>query len=109
MDTPLPILGQSPPELYSSLGDVPKQREILTILGRIDYGMFSFIAGPRGPQIYPAGRSCLGPLGNLQNCWRELFTHRFKALPDTLEFMIHTLAGDATGDVDSVLHAARKG
>ena len=41
MDTPLPILGQSTPELYSSSGDAAKQREILTILGRIDYGMFS--------------------------------------------------------------------
>jgi len=41
MDTPLPILGQSTPQLYSSSGDVAKQREILTILGRIDYGMFS--------------------------------------------------------------------
>jgi len=41
MDTPLPILGQSTPEQFSSSGDAPKQREILTILGRIDYGMFS--------------------------------------------------------------------
>jgi len=41
METPLPILGQSTPELYSSSGDVAKQREILTILGRIDYGIFS--------------------------------------------------------------------
>ena len=36
MDTPLPILGQSTPERYSSSGDVAKQREILTFLGRID-------------------------------------------------------------------------
>ena len=41
MDTPLPILGQATPEQYSSSGDAAKQREILTILGRIDYGMFS--------------------------------------------------------------------
>lgn len=41
MDTPLPILGQSTPEQYSCSGDAAKQREILTILGRIDYGIFS--------------------------------------------------------------------
>lgn len=41
MDTALPILGQSTPAQYSSSGDAAKQREILTILGRIDYGMFS--------------------------------------------------------------------
>ena len=41
MDTPLPILGQATPELYSTSGNAAKQREILVILGRIDYGMFS--------------------------------------------------------------------
>jgi hypothetical protein len=41
MDTPLPILGQATPEHHSASGDAAKQREILTILGRIDYGMFS--------------------------------------------------------------------
>ena len=41
MNTALPILNQSTPEQYSSSGDAAKQREILTILGRIDYGMFS--------------------------------------------------------------------
>ena len=41
MDTPLPILGQSTPQQFSSSGDAAKQREILTILGRIDYGIFS--------------------------------------------------------------------
>ena len=41
MHTPLPILDQSTPEQYSSSGDAAKQREILAILGRIDYGMFS--------------------------------------------------------------------
>ena len=41
MQTPLPILGQSTPEQYSSSGDAAKQREVLAILGRIDYGMFS--------------------------------------------------------------------
>jgi putative toxin-antitoxin system antitoxin component (TIGR02293 family) len=41
MQTPLPILGQSTPEQYSSSGDAEKQREVLAILGRIDYGMFS--------------------------------------------------------------------
>ena len=41
MDTPLPILGQSTPQKFSSSGDAAKQREILTVLGRIDYGIFS--------------------------------------------------------------------
>ncbi len=41
MDTPLPILGQATPEHHSLSGDAAMQREILTILGRIDYGMFS--------------------------------------------------------------------
>ncbi|MDP8991100.1 MAG: MbcA/ParS/Xre antitoxin family protein [Acidobacteriota bacterium] len=41
MDTPLAILGHSTPRQFSSSGDAAKQREILTILGRIDYGMFS--------------------------------------------------------------------
>ncbi|MDP9114182.1 MAG: MbcA/ParS/Xre antitoxin family protein [Acidobacteriota bacterium] len=41
LGTPLPILGQSTPQQFSSSGEVAKQREILTILGRIDYGIFS--------------------------------------------------------------------
>ena len=40
MRTPLPILGQCTPEQYSSSGDTAKQREVLTLLGRIDYGIF---------------------------------------------------------------------
>jgi uncharacterized protein (DUF2384 family) len=41
MNTSLPILDQSTPGQYSSSGDAAKQREILAILDRIDYGMFS--------------------------------------------------------------------
>jgi uncharacterized protein (DUF2384 family) len=41
MDTPLPILGQSTPQQYSASSEPENQREILTILGRIDYGIFS--------------------------------------------------------------------
>ena len=41
MHAPLPILDQSTPEQYSSSGDAAKQREVLAILGRIDYGIFS--------------------------------------------------------------------
>ena len=41
MDTPLPILSDSTPRHYAESGDSGKQREVLAILGRIDYGMFS--------------------------------------------------------------------
>ena len=41
MRTPLPILEGATPEQYSESGDPAKQREVLTILGRIDYGVFS--------------------------------------------------------------------
>jgi uncharacterized protein (DUF2384 family) len=41
MRTPLPILDQHTPEEYAKSGDKDKQREILAILGRIDYGLFS--------------------------------------------------------------------
>jgi uncharacterized protein (DUF2384 family) len=41
MRTPLPILEGATPEQYASSGDPTKQREVLTILGRIDYGLFS--------------------------------------------------------------------
>lgn len=41
MSTPLPILdGQSPSQCTAS-GDAAKQRDVLMILVRIDYGMFS--------------------------------------------------------------------
>jgi hypothetical protein len=35
------ILGQSTPQQYSASSEPENQREILTILGRIDYGIFS--------------------------------------------------------------------
>ena len=41
MRTPLPILDQHTPEEYATSNVLDKQREVLTILGRIDYGMFS--------------------------------------------------------------------
>lgn len=41
MQTPLPILNGSTPEQYSLSGDKEKQREVLTILGQIDYGIYS--------------------------------------------------------------------
>jgi uncharacterized protein (DUF2384 family) len=41
MHTPLASLDQSTPEQYALSGDPAKQREVLTILGRIDYGLFS--------------------------------------------------------------------
>ena len=41
MRTPLPILNQCTPEQYALSGDADKQREVLTILGRIDYGLYS--------------------------------------------------------------------
>ena len=41
METPLPILDQHTPEQYAKSNDKEKQREVLVILGRIDYGTFS--------------------------------------------------------------------
>jgi uncharacterized protein (DUF2384 family) len=41
MHTPLPILEGCTPEQYALSQDLAKQREVLIILGRIDYGMFS--------------------------------------------------------------------
>lgn len=41
MNTPLPILAQHTPAQYAESGDAAKQREVLMILVRIDYGMFS--------------------------------------------------------------------
>jgi uncharacterized protein (DUF2384 family) len=41
MRTPLPLLNQSTPEQYAVSQDLAKQREVLIILGRIDYGMYS--------------------------------------------------------------------
>jgi uncharacterized protein (DUF2384 family) len=41
MDTPLGVLEDQTPEQCSSSGDAEKQREVLMILIRIDYGLFS--------------------------------------------------------------------
>jgi uncharacterized protein (DUF2384 family) len=41
MQTPLPILQECTPEQYALSDDSAKQREVLVILGRIDYGIFS--------------------------------------------------------------------
>jgi hypothetical protein len=41
MRTALPILEGATPEQYASSGDPAKQRAVLTILGRIDYRLFS--------------------------------------------------------------------
>ena len=41
MRTPLPILEQHSPEEYANSGVKEHQREVLAILGRIDYGVFS--------------------------------------------------------------------
>ena len=41
MHTSLAALKHSTPEQYALSGDPAKQREVLTILGRIDYGLFS--------------------------------------------------------------------
>ena len=41
MNHPLPILGDHTPLEYAQSGEVEKQREVLTILARLDYGMFS--------------------------------------------------------------------
>jgi uncharacterized protein (DUF2384 family) len=41
METPLPVLDQLTPQSYSDSGAAAKQREVLMILNRIDFGMFS--------------------------------------------------------------------
>ena len=41
MNNPLPILDHSTPQQYSDSGEPEKQRQVLTILARLDYGMFS--------------------------------------------------------------------
>ncbi|HEY6343302.1 MAG TPA: MbcA/ParS/Xre antitoxin family protein [Bryobacteraceae bacterium] len=41
MRTPLPALEHSTLEQYALSGDPAKLREVLTILGRIDHGLFS--------------------------------------------------------------------
>jgi len=41
METPLPVLEQQAPRQYADSGDAAKLREVLMILTRIDYGMFS--------------------------------------------------------------------
>lgn len=41
MQTPLPILGGQSPQQCSDSGEANKQREVLIILNRIDFGMFS--------------------------------------------------------------------
>ena len=39
MDNSIPILGGQTPQQYADSGDAEKQREVLTILARIDCGM----------------------------------------------------------------------
>jgi uncharacterized protein (DUF2384 family) len=41
MQTVLPILSGGTPEQYSLSEDKAKQREVLTILGQIEYGIYS--------------------------------------------------------------------
>lgn len=41
MSTPLPILDNHTPREFAESGDAAKMREVLVILGRIDFGMFS--------------------------------------------------------------------
>lgn len=41
MRTPLPILDGHTPEQYAKSRDKEKQRAVLVVLGRIDYGLFS--------------------------------------------------------------------
>ena len=41
METALPILDQQTPQQCADSGDAEKQRAVLMILTRIDYGMFS--------------------------------------------------------------------
>ena len=41
MNTPLPLLHNHTPQQYADSGDAGQQREALTILAPIDYGMYS--------------------------------------------------------------------
>jgi|HubBroStandDraft_1064217.scaffolds.fasta_scaffold813539_1 uncharacterized protein (DUF2384 family) len=41
MEAPLPILDRHTPRSYTASGDAAQQREVLMILNRIDFGMFS--------------------------------------------------------------------
>ena len=41
MQTSLPILSDCTPEQYALSQDKEKQREVLTVLGQIDYGIYS--------------------------------------------------------------------
>jgi uncharacterized protein (DUF2384 family) len=41
MQTALPILRDCTPEQYALSEDQEKQREVLTVLGQIDYGIYS--------------------------------------------------------------------
>jgi uncharacterized protein (DUF2384 family) len=41
MQTALPVLNGCTPEQYSLSGDKAKQQEVLTILGQIEYGIYS--------------------------------------------------------------------
>ena len=41
MQTALPILSGSTPEQYAHSQNEEKQREVLTVLGQIDYGIYS--------------------------------------------------------------------
>lgn len=41
MQTPLPLLDQHTPDQYANSGVQDRQREVLVILGRIDYGLLS--------------------------------------------------------------------
>lgn len=41
MNTRFPILDDHTPQEYANSGDADRQREVLTMLGRIDYGMFT--------------------------------------------------------------------
>ncbi len=41
MNTPMPLLENHTPQQYADSGDAGRQRQVLTILARIDYGMYS--------------------------------------------------------------------
>lgn len=41
MDTKLLVLGDHTPREYADSGDADRQRQVLTVLGSIDYGMFT--------------------------------------------------------------------
>ena len=41
MNSPLPLLHNRTPQQCADSGDAGQQREVLTILARIDYGMYS--------------------------------------------------------------------